>query len=155
MPSIALRSSGVILARAAAAARHELGGVVAHAAAIAVKAAVSISCTSACSSASAAIARGCAADPAPRARRAACPLGVGGLRGVVRSPPPRGGAQAQRAVDGALRVGGRLLEPREHARPQRGQTSRMCTSSPGSIARSIGQSHASAMIAIERTADMQ
>ncbi len=36
-----------------------------------------------------------------------------------------------------------------------GQTSRMCTSSPGSIARSMGQSQASAMTDIDRTADMQ
>ena len=81
---------------------------------------------------------------------------VGTLRDVVRKPAASRLARKlsvpSMALCGLAAASSSHVQTRGH---NAGQTSKMCTSSPGSIARSIGQSHASEMMAIERTAAMQ
>ena len=125
-------------------------------AAMAVKAAESISCTIDRSSASSSIAARmrCRSTAARSARR--LPAAVGGLLGVVRRPAASRLERRLSVPSMALCGSIAASSSHVHVRGQSaGQTSRMCTSTPGSIARSIGQSHASAMMAMERTAAMQ
>mmetsp|Transcript_16421 Transcript_16421/g.49548 ORF Transcript_16421/g.49548 Transcript_16421/m.49548 type:complete len:266 (-) Transcript_16421:624-1421(-) len=155
-PSIALRSSGVILATVRWPSPTNSAAWLRTPPAIAANAPASMSRTiCSCSASAASDARmRCISSAARAALRS--PAGVGGLSGVVRCP--HASSRARKLSVPSMTACGLAAASSSHASTHGhscGHTSRMCACGPGSIARKQGQSHSSEMIAIERTADMQ